>query len=150
MNKTTQYVFYKIDVPDEEIPGVCGPKAAAKAAKPKPPSRSKPAHSQHPPPFHLSLSLPVGLSVTVTAISGDPDVYVCNRNQNPMKGDNYPEHTWKSQHAGQQQQQQHIIQQQLQSPLTTPTPSLPYRAHRRRRDQHPTSRPVLLPRHVLH
>jgi hypothetical protein len=56
----TQYVFYRIDVPDEKIP--------------------------------------VGLRVAVFTLSGDPDVYVCNRNTFPMAAP--AEHTWRSQHAG--------------------------------------------------
>ena len=58
--KETQFVFYKINVPDRDIP--------------------------------------VGLRVTVTSLTGDPDVYICNRNTFPMQHPH--EHTWKSQHAG--------------------------------------------------
>ena len=43
-------------------------------------------------------SIPVGLQISVTALHGDPDVYVCNRNRFPMQQAH--EHTWKSQHAG--------------------------------------------------
>ena len=56
----TQWAFYRINVPDREVP--------------------------------------VGLEVTVTAVQGDPDVYVCNRNTFPKQ--NPHEHTWKSQQTG--------------------------------------------------
>ena len=44
------------------------------------------------------LDIPVGLRVRVSTLSGDPDVYVCNRNVHPMMQPH--EHTWKSQNAG--------------------------------------------------
>lgn len=56
----TQFAFYRITVPERDIP--------------------------------------VGLRVSVKAVHGDPDVYVCNRNSFPMQSPH--EHTWKSQQAG--------------------------------------------------
>ena len=58
MNKTTQYVFYKIDVPDEEIPGVrpnsSRQSSQAKAAKPqRQHSRNTLPHSTSPSLFQL-------------------------------------------------------------------------------------------------
>ena len=58
VNKTTQYVFYKIDVPDEEIPGVrpnsSRQSSQAKAAKPqRQHSRNTLPHSTSPSLFQL-------------------------------------------------------------------------------------------------
>ena len=44
------------------------------------------------------LDIPVGLKVELIAGQGDPDVYVCNRNQYPKQEPLL--HTWKSQDAG--------------------------------------------------
>ena len=38
----------------------------------------------------------VTLQIDVTALSGDPDIFVCNRNANPTQGS----HTWKSAGTG--------------------------------------------------
>ena len=48
------------------------------------------------PPLRQVPHRNVTLKVTVVTITGDPDVFICNRNTNPTHRD----HTWKSATSG--------------------------------------------------